>query len=1093
MSDKTDAKRRPKNAAPIPVSNKRYNDYGFATSPKSFVSSDLPLASPSVFSEIDVVLDDGTLQKRTVSLSTIPDHYFDEEYQDESSHDTMDASAPLLKNNTTSSKNKNYNSIPYDEEGSGSPTSNESDSDGSFFSSPKQHYKPVNATPNRISILSRIRSYVSYMELSPQQRVVLKCSFAYCLGSLFTFIPALNALIGHNHVSSHYVATATVFFNPAKTLGAMMEASLYGWGYAIFALVICLGSMLTTDFLFDQNMLLTAHVLSLGFWLAGSTFIVAFLKAHWNKPPVATASSLCFIILFVILVREGSSNRGDFDTTRIEQIVSAVAAGTLITVTCCILFWPVSASKKLKKDLEATLLSYKVLLKLLTKTFLLDDDLPEFKANKTLQNAIDSHRASFINLQKSLNEAKFEAVWNSDIRGCTGEYDAIVKSMERLAQSVGGLKSSCGLQFELLNQDQQASGKRRLLKNAIKDEKEIWSITADHHRRKLEDELKRQRSMRQYSSNSTDSTPDEPEDSTLIEFIKSIQQPLKSLAYTCKQTIVHLKKEFSDKPRTGPNNETLKNNLVKAIALFEVSKGQAVERLNRCRKHHHDYIPKEDAFLVYFFVFNIIEFAQELMCLVEAVQALAEAKEKKHGFFEFIFQSFSKKRAKSSKASSFVPNERNTFNTLHTPIPKTKWRQLVLRVWRTFSLFKLQKVRYATKACVATVILATPAFLKSTGDWFREWRMEWALITLMVVMTPTLGQTNLVAIYRIFSTILGCFVAATLYLLFPDNTYVLIFCTWLFSIPNFWIILHHKHGKFGQFTLLAYNLVMLNMFNDRETHAINVTHLALQRCLSILVGVVFGLFVTAYIWPYEARVELRKGVSDFLLRLAWLYQSLVSFYSKRPKGQTEAALQRQQSSQFFMDYELQLQRTLLELQELLNQTPNEPRLKGAFPVATYRSILASCQNITDKFSTMRSVILKDEWFEQVQDDFIMPVSQERKEMVGNVLLYLYTLASALRLKTPLPPYLPPARQAWESLISRLRQLPVVKSKELVQKDHIYLFYYAYVTVLDDIIRELDKLGGNMAHLFGVIVPEEQWESLFNMLDIEQNQPLLKSI
>jgi hypothetical protein len=173
---------------------------------------------------------------------------------------------------------------------------------------------------------------------------------------------------------------------------------------------------------------------------------------------------------------------------------------------------------------------------------------------------------------------------------------------------------------------------------------------------------------------------------------------------------------------------------------------------------------------------------------------------------------------------------------------------------------------------------------------------------------------------------------------------------------------------------------------------------------------------------------------------------------------SEIAIQRQQSSQFFMDYELQLQRTLLELQELLKQTPNEPRLKGAFPVATYVSILASCQNITDKFSTMRSVILKDEWFEQVQDDFIMPVSQERKEMVGNVLLYFYTLASALRLKTPMPPYLPPARQAWESLISRLRQLPVVKSKELVQKDHINLFYYSYVTVLDDIIRELDKVN-----------------------------------
>lgn len=334
----------------------------------------------------------------------------------------------------------------------------------------------------------------------------------------------------------------------------------------------------------------------------------------------------------------------------------------------------------------------------------------------------------------------------------------------------------------------------------------------------------------------------------------------------------------------------------------------------------------------------------------------------------------------------------------------------------------------------------------------------------MVVMTPTVGGTNLVAIYRIFSTMLGCFVAMFLYLLFPDNMYPLILCTWLFSIPNFWMILHHKHGKFGQFTLLAYNLVMLNKYNDRDAHQVEVTWLALTRCLSILVGVIFGLFVTAYVWPYEARVELRKGVSDLLLRLAWLYQKLVAVYSERHPvrstkwEQAEVKEQRLQTAQAFLDSELHLQRTLLELQGLLAQTPNEPRLKGAFPVDMYKKILSSCQNITDKFSSLRTVILKDAWFEEVQQDFIMPVSQERREVVGNVLLYFYILASAMRLKTPLPPYLPPARKAWKSLILRLRKLPVVQSKQVLEKDHVYLFYYAYVTVLEDIIRELDEVS-----------------------------------
>lgn len=435
-----------------------------------------------------------------------------------------------------------------------------------------------------------------------------------------------------------------------------------------------------------------------------------------------------------------------------------------------------------RKDLEATLMSYKVLLKLLTKTFLLDDDLPEFKANNSLQTAIDSHRASFTALQKSLSEAKLEVIWSHEIRGCTKEYDDVVKSMQRLAQSVGGLRSSCGLQFELMQQDQSngssvsspsstsATDKKKKGKNLAKRDKrgkETWNIKADHHRQKLEGEMKRQRNLQTQPSTAENEDFDDPymklpnhrnhvshetneeddgQGGSLIEFIHTIRQPLKSLAFTCKQTIMHLQVGFSNKQRTGPGDETLKENLIKAIALFEVSQRKAVKRLNRHRRRHHhesekieSYAPKEDVFLVYFFVFNMIEFARELICLVESVKALSEAKEKKRTIWALVAQFFGKKHLdahkKGNKNGAYVPNERHKINTLHTPLPKTKWRQLVLKVWRTFSLFKLQKMRYATKATIAVIILAIPAFLQSTGGWFREWRMEWALITVSSKIT----------------------------------------------------------------------------------------------------------------------------------------------------------------------------------------------------------------------------------------------------------------------------------------------------------------------------------------------------------------------
>jgi hypothetical protein len=55
--------------------------------------------------------------------------------------------------------------------------------------------------------------------------------------------------------------------------------------------------------------------------------------------------------------------------------------------------------------------------------------------------------------------------------------------------------------------------------------------------------------------------------------------------------------------------------------------------------------------------------------------------------------------------------------------------------------------------------------------------------------------------------------------------------------------------------------------------------------------------------------------------------------------------------------------------------------------------------------------------QDVRDDFIIPVNRERREMVGNIILSFSTLASAFRLKAPLPPYLPPAEESRQRLVS----------------------------------------------------------------------------
>jgi len=179
----------------------------------------------------------------------------------------------------------------------------------------------------------------------------------------------------------------------------------------------------------------------------------------------------------------------------------------------------------------------------------------------------------------------------------------------------------------------------------------------------------------------------------------------------------------------------------------------------------------------------------------------------------------------------------------------------------------------------------------------------------------------------------------------------------------------------------------------------------------------------------------------------------------------------------FMAMELHLQIKLLELQDLLKQTQHEPRLKGPFPIKLYRSILASLQTILDKLHSMRCVTTREEWYKSVRRDFIIPVTKERREMVGNIILYFSTLASAFRLKAPLPPYLPPAEKARQQLVEAIRRLDVVRKREI--KGSRQLLYFAYALTMKSITGELEFLGRTSQDAFGVIGEStEVFENMF---------------
>lgn len=437
-------------------------------------------------------------------------------------------------------------------------------------------------------------------------------------------------------------------------------------------------------------------------------------------------------MILVILTKEGAFSLGEFNLTRVSAITCSMLLGVLISVLICIFLWPESAHEKLRyvkwnsgfeiegmvfhlpmsanralfafvpisfrQDMAKSLGSFRVLLKLLTKTFLLEDDMTPF-GSESVQRLIESQVKSFSALANSLEEAQLEypAI---DIK----KYEQCVRSLSTLAQYLNGLRSSCGLQYDMLKKDEQRNSQ------APDSQSSTLSGARGHGI-----------GMRMSSFSligSLRSDRDQSASADLIEFLDHVGKPMKSLALTCKLTIEHLQEIFSNSdsergelPRrkisrnrrsqqplrqsgyesgemfsdataeasaTGthlgrsgsdsrkhPSLALMQLNLAKALDIFEAANSKALKRFySHQSKRRSGYFTRplgakkhmsapslqdlsardgmdpepgladsqdaltekapvgEQIFLIYFFVFNLMEFSKELAHLVSCVEIL---------------------------------------------------------------------------------------------------------------------------------------------------------------------------------------------------------------------------------------------------------------------------------------------------------------------------------------------------------------------------------------------------------------------------------------------------------------------------------------
>jgi hypothetical protein len=508
--------------------------------------------------------------------------------------------------------------------------------------------------------------------------------------------------------------------------------------------------------------------------------------------------------------------------------------------------------------------------------------------------------------------------------------------------------------------------------------------------------------------------------------------------------------------------------------------------------------PIDAIYSIYFFVFTLEEFVRELSTLIGGMVELLDGQtmHRMPAVLTWATPTYWKSRRHGPKRKQTIRNRvaklipidpsdlqpqavfpekrKNKSNTLTTPSRESltrysRWKQAI---WRFQARLQEPDIKYAIKVGLGTVILAFPAFTQRFRPTFLEFRGEWALIAFWATMSPSIGGTNLLSFYRVAGTLLGAVVAVAAYTAFPENPVVLPIIGFLFSIPCFWIITQRPaYQQAGRFILLTYNLTCLYAYNQRERD-LSALEIGWRRSASVIAGVVWATVVSNLWWPFAARRELRMGLSDFSLDLAYLYSQLVRTYSGHhtdacanhpilrgaasadeespllEPAQTTSSDQsaNELATRQFMSMELHLQIQLINLRNLLGQTKNEPRLKGPFPQEMYAEILNSCQTLLDKLHSMRCVITRQEWDESVHIEILRPINEQRREMVGNVILYLYLLSASFRLRLPMPPVLPAAEISRRRLVDVVRHLDIVKQK-IGEGDIRHLLIFAYALAM----------------------------------------------
>ncbi|KAH8195325.1 hypothetical protein TruAng_010518 [Truncatella angustata] len=901
---------------------------------------------------------------------------------------------------------------------------------------------------------------------SPKGRGTLKCSVAYLLASLWTFYAPFAASLGPMD-GKHIVATIAVYFHPSRSAGSQVEAAaiaIVAVCYAMFIGTLSMATSVLVGSVWDLVRLSYALILIL--FIGGGLGFIGWVKQKLNHPLVSVGASIASIGIITIITKENSVHTGVFTNQKIIQSLKILLIATTTTTAVNLLLWPVSARTALRGTMRTASTTLGEMLSMVTKSFL--SGAEEELSSKGFAKTTATFTTNLTAMNKNLKESKYEyymlgheEIYKQD--------KAVVRCMETLSQSLGGLRSAANTQFELLKEKAGVS----LASQAVSPGTDVANVLTPTAGQPTPHLL---RSAGRFAVLSAiDESPDERSDvdeapTPSSENYFSINPGLKSPSH-CRspsdifeifihrlgpsmKSLVHTLSEIlRDPPFDAPGlpitvNDNFKHSVSDAISLYNSQRAKALEELyktielekSRPENVQADY--EEVAAACGHFSFSLLSLGDEMQKYLDALDELKYATEEKKRswnflkFWGYFFNGFKSRTADPEQAILIKPLRRSKMpkgipDNMSKPRDTFAWNAepqatSALRKWasqqllRFFRFLSREDIRFGLKVGIGATLYAMFAFIPETRPIYQHWRGEWGLLSFMIVCSMTVGASNTTGLARFVGTLMGAAFVIIAWWISDGGAILLAIFGWAVSFLAFYITIDRGNAPFGRFILLTYNVSSLYAYSlsqkvDDDDDDEGGLHPVIQtivyhRVIAVSLGILWGLIVCRVIWPVSARQKFKEGICVLYLQMGLIWK----------RGPLAILLRSDATDSYMrMGEQAAIQRYANQLRTLVSAAANEYELRGPFPTQAYGRIMVSTQRLLDAFHAMSLVTQKHGRLSEGERALLNHTARERAELCARICHVFQVLASSIMLEYPLTDAIPSVLGTRDRLLGKI--------------------------------------------------------------------------